>query len=180
MIFYNHPHFIIRSFAGKYPIMKSRSYNNALLFALFGIALGFFGILYEGIVVAPKMLNTSMERIFFWRGFYSVISPIIYYTPINQLATITMIVLYFKTTKQDSVIKKQLGIACIFQLMSFVITFYIVTQLNLKGAFNNPNTDVNEIHSKAIVLNILSVIRIVMVGVALMNVFKAYVRKQLN
>jgi len=61
--------------------MKKKLFNNLVLFSLFGIALGFFGILYEGVVYGPKLLDVSAGRMLFWKGFTSVISPVVYYVP---------------------------------------------------------------------------------------------------
>src|SRR6266550_2157439 len=98
--------------------MKSKLFNNLVLFSLFGIALGFFGILYEGVVYGPKLLDVAMERMLFWKDFTSIINPIVYYFPLNHLATITLVVLYFRTAKQKTELKKRLKWATIFQIAS--------------------------------------------------------------
>ena len=61
--------------------MKHKLFNSLLLFSLFGIALGFFGMLYAGVVTIPKMLDTSMQRMLFWKGFYAIMNPISDYIP---------------------------------------------------------------------------------------------------
>jgi hypothetical protein len=75
--------------------MQNKLFNNLLLFSLFGIALGFFGMLYEGVVLIPKMLDSTMQRMQFWHNFYSVINPIVFYVPLLPIATIVLILLYF-------------------------------------------------------------------------------------
>src|SRR5258708_38618719 len=110
--------------------MKSKLFNNLVLFSLFGIALGFFGILYEGVVYGPKLLDVSMERMLFWKDFTSTISPIVYYFPLTHLATITLVVLYFMTPKEKTNFRKRLKLASIFQIASLALTFYILTQIN--------------------------------------------------
>jgi hypothetical protein len=158
--------------------MKNNLFNNLLLFSLFGIALGFFGKLYEGVVVAPKMLDSSMERMLFWHDFYSVINPIIFYIPLLPLATITLAILYFKTPKLKAELKKRLGLASIFQIVALALTFYIVTQINLKLYFGDVEKYADVIPSKTLLLNILSVVRLVFAAIALTFIFKAYTETQ--
>jgi hypothetical protein len=158
--------------------MKDRLFNTLLLFSLFGIALGFFGTLYEGIAYGPKFLDVSMERMLFWKSFTSIISPFLYYFPLNELATITLGVLYFKTPKLRSELRKRLKLGAVFQIISFVLTFYILTQINFKKSFGNLEKYADEISGKAILFNILSVIRIGLGATALAFVFKACVQTQ--
>jgi hypothetical protein len=158
--------------------MKNNAFNNLLLFSLFGIALGFFGMLYEGIVFVPKMLESSMQRMLFWRDFYSVINPIVFYIPILPLATIALLISYFRTPKIKTQLKKQLGLASLFQIVALALTFYIVTQINLKFYFGGVEKYADVIPVKTLLLNILSVIRLVLAALALTFVFKAYIISQ--
>jgi heme/copper-type cytochrome/quinol oxidase subunit 2 len=158
--------------------MKSKLFNNLVLFSLFGIALGFFGILYEGLVYGPKLLDASMERMLFWKNFTSIISPVVYYVPIVYLATITSVVLYFKTPKQKAELKKKLKSATIFQIASLVLTIYILTQINFKLSFGNLEKYADAIPAKAILYNILSVFRIALAAIGLTSIFKAYIQTQ--
>src|SRR5215813_9510874 len=112
--------------------MKHKSFNNLLLFSVFGIALGFFGILYEGVVYGPKLLDVSTERMIFWKGFTSVISPVAYYVPWVYLATISLVFLALNVEKEKTKLKKRLKLASIFQIASLVLTIYILTQINFK------------------------------------------------
>ena len=158
--------------------MKSKLFNNLLLFSLFGIALGFFGILYEGVVYGPKLLDVSMERMLFWKNFTSVISPIIYYVPWVYLATLALIVLYFKTAKEKTELKKKLQWASIFQIVSLALTIYILTQINFKLRFGNLEKYADTIPGKVILFNILSVIRMAFAATGLTFIFKAYIQTQ--
>jgi hypothetical protein len=158
--------------------MKSKLFNNLLLFALFGIALGFFGILYEGVVYGPKLLDVSMERMLFWKTFTSVISPIIYYVPWVYLATIALIVLYFKTPKEKAELKNKLQWASILQIVSLALTIYILTQINFKLRFGNLEKYADTIQGKVILFNILSVIRVAFAASGLTFIFKAYIQTQ--
>src|ERR1700740_1926998 len=154
--------------------MKSKLFNNLLLFSLFGIALGFFGMLYEGVVNVPKMLDGSMARMLFWKNFYAVISPIPYYIPLVPLATITLVVLYFNTPKPKVELKNRVRLAVIFQVVSLALTFYIVTQMNLKFYFSDIEKYADTIPTKTLIVNIISVIRMTLAAIALASVFKAY------
>ena len=160
--------------------MKTKYFNNLLLFSLFGIALGFFGILYEGIVYGPKFLDTSMERMLFWKNFTTIISPLAYYTPWVGLATFTLVVLYFMTSKQNIPLKNRLKWASIFQILSLAITLYILTQINFKQSFGDIQKYTDAIPGKTVLFNILSVIRIVFTAIALANLFKGYILTQTN
>lgn len=156
--------------------MKNNLFNNLLLFSLFGITLGFFGMLYEGVVLGPKMLDASMQRMLFWHDFYSVINPIVFYIPLLPLATITLVILYFKTPKLKTELKKQLGLAGIFQIAALAVTFYIVTQINLKFYFGDFEKYAGIIPFKTLLFNILSIIRLVLAAITLIFIFKAYIQ----
>ena len=158
--------------------MKSKLFNNFLLFSLFGVALGFFGILYEGLVYGPKFLDVSMERMLFWKNFTSVISPIIFYIPCDPLATIVLVGLYFAASKQNELLKKQLGWASMLQVTSLVLTFYILTQINFKRSFGDLDKYALEIPAKVILFNVLSTFRIIFAATALAFSFKAYIKTQ--
>ena len=158
--------------------MKDKSFNNLLLFSVFGIALGFFGILYEGVVYGPKLLDVSTERMIFWKGFTSVISPIAYYVPWVYLATISLVVLALKTEKEKAELKKRLKLASIFQIASLALTIYILTQINFKLSFGHLEKYADAIPGKVILFNILSVFRIAFGAIGLAYIFKAYVQTQ--
>jgi len=75
--------------------MKNKLFNNLLLITLSGLALGFFGMLYEGVVLVPNMLNLTTAKMQFWHNFYKIINPIIFYIPLVPIAAIILIILYF-------------------------------------------------------------------------------------
>lgn len=158
--------------------MKNKLFNNLLLFSLFGIALGFFGILYEGSVYGPKMLDDSKIRMLFWKDFYMVITPLVYYIPLVPLATVTLVILYFNTPKENAELKSRLKIGGLFQIGSLILTLYIIKQLNLKLYFSNIDKYGSVIPAKAILFNILSVCRVALTTIALITVFRAYIQNQ--
>lgn len=158
--------------------MKNKLFNTLLLFSLFGVALGFFGMLYEGIVVIPNMLDTSPQKMQFWHSFYLVINPIVFYIPLVPVATMLLLILYFNTLKQKSEIKKHLGRAGVAQIVAMVLTFFIVTKINLKLYLSDIEKYADIIPFKMLLINILSVIRLMFSAIALFFVFKSYIKTQ--
>jgi hypothetical protein len=160
--------------------MKGKSFNNLLLFSLFGITLGFFGMLYEGVVTIPKMLDTSMARMIFWKDYYAAINPMVYYIPITPLATVILAVLFFRTGKENAALRNRLGWAVILQIAALAITFYIVKIINPKMYFNNITQYADVIPAKTVLVNILSVVRLALCATAVSLTFKSYVETQKN
>ena len=158
--------------------MKKKVFNNLLLFSLFGIALGFFGMLYEGVVTIPKMLDSSMARMLFWEDYYRILSPTVYYIPMIPLATILLVILYFVTAKEKAILKQQLGLAAILQITALAITFYIVKQINLQTYFDNIPHYADIIPVKTMLVNILSMIRLVFAFAALALTLRGYIQTQ--
>jgi hypothetical protein len=154
--------------------MKRKLFNSVLLFALFGIALGFFGILYEGLVYGPKMLGDSKERMLFWKQFYEFVSPVIFYIPLNPLATITLAILAFNTPEGKPALRNRLRAAVLFQVGSFLLTFYIIKIIDLKTAFSDIAQYATVIPAKTALFNCLSVIRIGLSALSLAAVFRGY------
>jgi len=160
--------------------MKGKLFNNLLLFSLFGITLGFFGVLYEGVVYGPKMMDFSMERMLFWKNFTSVISPLVYYMPWDPLATVILVILYFMAPKENALQKKRLQWASIFQVISLLLTFYILTQINFKHSFGNLDQYADAIPGKVLLFNILGFVRIIFAAIAVITVFRTYVQTQID
>jgi hypothetical protein len=158
--------------------MRTKVFNNLLLFSLFGIALGFFGILYEGIMYGPKLLNTSPDGMLFWKSFTSTISPLGFYIPWDPLATIVLIILYFSTSKERPLLKKRLGWSAVLQITSLLLTLYILTQINFKRSFGDLDEYAVEIPFKVVLFNILSVCRIILAAIAIAFSFKSYIQTQ--
>ena len=158
--------------------MRIKLFNNLLALSLFGIALGFFGVLYEGIVYGPKFLDVSMERMQFWKAFTAVISPIPYYIPIYPVATVLLLVLSFRTPKEKAGLRKPLIAASLFQIVSLALTMYILTQINFRRSFGDLQKYAADIPGKVVLFNILSMIRIGLGAIAVVVVFKACIQSQ--
>jgi hypothetical protein len=158
--------------------VQDKSFNNFLLFSLFGAALWFFGNLYEGIVIAPNLLTDSIQKAHYWQNFIGVTNPILYYIPLVPLSTVTLLVLYFKTSKQKTELKQYLKLSATFQILAYVLSIYIIIQINLVIFFGDLNKFTDIVYSKALLWNILNVTRLILVGIALTFIFKAYLHIQ--
>ncbi|MCW3125825.1 MAG: hypothetical protein JWO03_1483 [Bacteroidetes bacterium] len=158
--------------------MQIKLFNNMLLFSLFGIAMSFFGNLYEGIVIGPNMLQDSIHRMQYWQKFFVATNPAFFYVPVTQLAAIISVVLYFKTDKQKVALKKKLKLAAIFQIASIALSVYIITQINLKLFFGDLEKYRDAVSYMALLWNVLNAVRILLVGIALTFTFRAYVIAQ--
>ncbi len=158
--------------------MTSRLFNILLLFALFGIGMWFFGNLYEGIVIAPNMLNDTATRMEHWQKFFVVTNPVFFYVPVPQLATVVLLILFFKSDKQKPVLRHYLKLASIFQVASLILSVYIITQINFKLFFGDLNKYSGQLSSLALLWNALNVIRVLLVAAVLTFTFKAYLQTQ--
>jgi hypothetical protein len=147
--------------------MKPTLFKNLLAFSVSGIALGFFGMLYEGVVVLPAMLEPAPERMLFWNHFYSIINPVVYYIPVVPLATIILLFLYLKTYGSRPEVKWKLGGASFCQLIALLLTVYLIKGIDLRMHFNNIEKYSAVIPRKTLLANILSGIRLVFSGMSL-------------
>jgi hypothetical protein len=158
--------------------MTSKPSSKLLLFSLFGIALWFFGNLYEGIVIAPNLLEDSIRKVRDWQDFFALTNPIFFYIPIAPIAVLTMVLSYFKTSDDSIVLKRHLKLATVFGLLAFALGIFIITQINLKLFFGDLDKYSSEVHKLAVLWNILNVIRVALLAVALYHLFKAYIFMQ--
>ncbi len=60
-----------------------------VLFVVFGLALWFFGNLYEAVVIAPNLVVDTATKITYWRGFFSLTNPVYFYIPVAPQAALT-------------------------------------------------------------------------------------------
>lgn len=155
----------------------NKLFSHLLLFSLFGIAMWFFGNLYEAIVIGPNMLENSGQRLHYWQNFFVVINPVFFYVPIPPLAAVSLIVLFFIVPKEEVKIKKQLKLANIFQITSLALSTYIITQLNFKLFFGDLEKYADQIPSRALLWNILNLLRVALIAIALRFVFNAYMHR---
>jgi hypothetical protein len=69
-------------------------------------------------------------------------------------------------------------VAGVLQIMVLAMTFYIVTRINLKLCFSDIEKYADIIPGKVLLINILSVIRLVLGAMALIFIFRAYMQTQ--
>jgi hypothetical protein len=161
-------------------VFKMKWYNGILLFTLFGIAMWFFGNLYEAIVIGPNMIHDSMNRLHAWQQFFVLTNPVFFYVPIPQLATLALLGLFIKAPAGSVELKRLLKIANVFQLSSIALSVYIISQINFKLFFGDLSKYTDSVAALALLWNVLNIIRVLLVGVALTFVFKAYLQTQLE
>jgi hypothetical protein len=155
--------------------MTNKLTANLLLFALFGIALWFFGNLYEGIVIAPNMLLDSIQKVKDWQDFFVITNPAIFYVPITPIAVLIIIILYAKSKGDITILKKHLKRATIFGLLALVLGIFIITQINFKLFFGDIQKYSKDLYKLALFWNILNMVRVALLTVTLFHTFKAYI-----
>jgi hypothetical protein len=160
--------------------MTNKVSENLLLFALFGIALWFFGNLYEAIVIAPNMLDDSIRKIQDWKDFFVTTNPIFFYIPIAPIAAFIIAFLYFKKSMDNAVLKRHLKIATIFGLLAFGLGIYIITQINIKFFFGDIQKYSADAHKMSVLWNILNIIRVILLAPTLSHTFKAYMKLKIS
>src|ERR1700761_4727160 len=115
--------------------MSNRTITRLLSFAIFFLALWFFGNLYEEIVITPNQLSNSYEKLQHWQHFFTETNPMYFYVPFTQLAVVVICILYIKI--HDSVQKSFLRKASIFGILGILISVPIITQINVKLFFGD-------------------------------------------
>jgi hypothetical protein len=158
--------------------VKDRIFNNLLLFSLFGIAMWFFGNLYEGIVITPNLLKDSIQKLHDWQDFFVISNPIFFYIPLAPLATFIIIFLYLRTSVAKLILKKHLKVATIFVLLAFALGIFIVTQINLNLFFGDLKKYTEIVYKISLLWNILNAVRITFLSITLYHTFKAYIWTQ--
>jgi hypothetical protein len=157
---------------------RTKPSNKLLLFSLFGIALWFFGNLYEAVVIAPNMLKDSARKVQDWQDFFAVTNPVFFYIPIAPIAVVIMIVLFLKTGSEQPILKGHLKLATLFGVPAFALGMYMITQINLKLFFGEADKYAAEAHKLSVLWNILNAVRIALLSVTLYQMFRAYIETQ--
>lgn len=71
-----------------------------MYFTVFGIAMWFFGNLYEAIVIGPNIAGDSKEQLRAFQQFTEVTNPMYYYVPLTLIAAVTLIVWFVRTPRK--------------------------------------------------------------------------------
>lgn len=147
--------------------------GSLLAFSLFGIALWFFGNLYEGVVIAPNMLYDSVSKIRDWQDFFEITNPVYFYIPVSPLAVFVIVFLYFKTSRDNAALKRHLKYAIIFGLPAFGLGIVIITQINFKLFFGDIQKYTAVTHRLSVLWNCLNIARVLLLAPVLFHTFKA-------
>jgi hypothetical protein len=158
--------------------MTSKLSNKLLAFSLFGIALWFFGNLYEGVVIAPNMLKNSVQKMQDWQSFFSITNPVFFYIPITPVAVFIIVFLFLRTPKENAALKSHLKRATIFGLLALVLGVFIITQINFKLFFGDIKKYSAAAYSLSVLWNSCNAIRVALLAITLLHTFKAYTATQ--
>jgi hypothetical protein len=156
-------------------LMNRKLFRHLLLFSLCGLALWFFGNLYEAIVIAPNMLKDSARKMRDWQDFFDVTNPVYFYIPVAPAALFTLVYLFLRTKNDDHVLKRFLKISAFSGILAFVLGIYIITRVNFKLFFGDLEKYSADAYQLAVLWNVLNIVRLFLAGVSVMYVFKAYV-----
>jgi hypothetical protein len=157
--------------------MTEKTRARFLLFALWGLALWFFGNLYEGVVIAPNLLANPVPKVRYWQAFFTVTNPVFFYIPLTPLAALTIFLLYFKTAKENIALKRHLGYAAFFLIVALGLSIFIITQINLQLFFGAIPRVPGKAYQLSALWNILNTVRLIFLAGALYQVFRAYLHQ---
>lgn len=152
--------------------MKKRTEILFVLTLLFHLQ-GFFGNIYEEVLV-PNSIVATIEQINAYNRFPSITEPYYYYIPLTQIGVLIVLYLAVFGSSLPAKPRKLMRYAAVFSVLTVVLTVYIVTQYNLKMFFGDVNHLGERIHQLHLEWAILNGIRIILYGVAIFFLFKAY------
>ena len=152
--------------------------SSLLLFSLFGIAMWFFGNLYEGIVIAPNLLTDPVGKVHDWQKFFTLTNPIFYYLPMAPLVALTTFIVYFKTAKGTAALKRRLGYAAVFLIFALGAGIFTIAKINLRLFFGNiEGFSAERVYTLSVLWNLLNMARIILLALTIYHLFNAYILK---
>ncbi|MBA0048014.1 DUF1772 domain-containing protein [Mycobacterium sp. NPDC050853] len=143
-----------------------------MYFTVFGIAMWFFGNLYEAIVIGPNIAGDTKEQLKAFQQFTEVTNPVYYYIPLTQIAAITLIVWFVRTPRRAPE-KLSLFLACLAEIAAVVLSVYVIVKLNTTLFFGALGETPSELHQLALQWNILNLVRVVLTAIALLFAMRA-------
>ncbi|ALR10662.1 anthrone oxygenase family protein [Mycobacteroides saopaulense] len=143
-----------------------------MYFTVFGIAMWFFGNLYEAIVIGPNIAGDSKEQLKAFQQFTEVTNPVYYYIPLTQIAAITLIV-WFVHTPRKAPEKLSLFLACVAEIAAVVLSVYVIVKLNTTLFFGSLGETPSELHRLALQWNMLNLVRVALTAIALVYAMRA-------
>lgn len=149
-----------------------------LHFALFGLALWFFGNLYEEVILMPNWLAAPIDVLEAYNHYYSVVIQYHYYVPITQLGVIILIVLCFTQNPARQLGEGNLRRAAVWGTLAIALTVWIVLSINLKLFIGELMQTEAQAHQLGLIWMIGNAARLFCVGMAFGYAFR--VRDQLR
>ncbi|WP_078312924.1 MULTISPECIES: DUF1772 domain-containing protein [unclassified Mycobacterium] len=143
-----------------------------MYFTVFGIAMWFFGNLYEAIVIGPNIAGDTKEQLKAFQQFTEVTNPVYYYIPLTQIAAITLIVWFVRTPRRAPE-KLSLFLACLVEIAAVVLSVYVIVKLNMTLFFGALGESPSELHQLALQWNMLNLVRVVLTAIALLFAMRA-------
>jgi Domain of unknown function (DUF1772) len=137
-----------------------------MYFTVFGIAMWFFGNLYEAVVIGPNIAGDTKEQLRAFQQFTEVTNPVYYYIPLTQIAAVTLIV-WFVRTPWRAPEKRSLFIAALAEITAVALSIYIITKLNMTLFFGSLGETPEELHRLALQWNLLNLVRVGVTALAL-------------
>ncbi|WP_461051898.1 hypothetical protein [Spirosoma arcticum] len=137
-----------------------------LNFALFGLALWFFGNLYEEVILMPNWLAAPIDVLRVHSRYTTVVVQYHYYVPTTQLAVITLIVLCFTNNPARQLAQPDLRRAAIWGALGVALTAWIVLSLNLDLFIGELKLSEAEAHQKGLIWMIGNAVRLFCVGLS--------------
>ncbi|BAX96064.1 hypothetical protein MSTE_00725 [Mycobacteroides stephanolepidis] len=137
-----------------------------MYFTVFGIAMWFFGNLYEAVVIGPNIAGDTKEQLRAFQQFTEVTNPVYYYIPLTQIAAVTLIV-WFVRTPWRAPEKRSLLIATLAEIAAVALSIYIITKLNMTLFFGSLGETPEELHRLALQWNLLNLTRVGVTALAL-------------
>lgn len=137
-----------------------------MYFTVFGIAMWFFGNLYEAVVIGPNIAGDTKEQLRAFQQFTVVTNPVYYYIPLTQIAALTLIV-WFVRTPWRAPEKRSLFIASLAEIAAVALSIYIIVKLNMTLFFGSLGETPDELHRLALQWNLLNLVRVGVTALAL-------------
>ncbi len=137
-----------------------------LHFALFGLALWFFGNLYEEVILMPNWLVAPLDVLTAYNRYYTVVIQYHYYVPITQLSVLILVVLCFTNNPARQLARTELRWAAIWGTLGIALTAWIVLSLNLDLFIGELKLSEAEAHTKGLIWMIGNAVRLFCVGLS--------------
>lgn len=137
-----------------------------LHFALFGLALWFFGNLYEEVILMPNWLAAPIDVLRVHSRYNTVVVQYHYYVPTTQLAVIVLVVLCFTTNPARQLAQPDLRRAAIWGSSGIALTAWIVRSLNIDLFIGELKLSEAEAHRKGLIWMIGNAVRLFCVGLS--------------